>query len=189
MAYGVTLTKNDTRVPLLVKTRNGSGPQDFTGMTGKFFMLDSTDTTKTAESTTGVTLQPTFTFTANATTDRLLATEHSVSNGDEIILSTTTTLPGGLASATRYYAVNVLPGSFQLSDAPNGAPINITSTGSGTHSAYIVGSIQYAWQAGDVDTEGEYRAWLVVMSGGSRSTYPVGDGIAVSVVSRRFGNR
>jgi len=73
------------------------------------------------------------TFTATAATEVCAATSHGLTNGDVVILTTSGTLPAGLAVATKYYIVNKNTNDFQLSNIPNGDPIDITDTGTGTH--------------------------------------------------------
>lgn len=74
------------------------------------------------------------TFTANAGTDIITATAHGLSAGHLLILTSTTTLPGGLSPFTIYYVINTTTNTFQLSATPGGSIIDITDAGSGTHS-------------------------------------------------------
>ena len=97
---------------------------------------------------------PTFTFTADAATDLLTqappegkvfdkpAEEDGVKPvplhlGDGVELSTTGTLPTGLAAATRYYAMPESATGFKLAttlaNARAGTAIDITGAGSGEH--------------------------------------------------------
>lgn len=77
------------------------------------------------------------TFTA-ATTDLCTATAHGFQTGDRVRLTTTTTLPAGLAAATTYYVIYVSANTFKLaaSDAlaTAGTAVDVTDTGTGTHS-------------------------------------------------------
>lgn len=76
----------------------------------------------------------TATFTA-ATTDIITATAHGLKNGDKVVLTTSGTLPAGLALATVYFVVQKDTNTFKLSltSGVEGAPVDITDTGSGTH--------------------------------------------------------
>lgn len=74
----------------------------------------------------------TATFTA-ATTDVITSAAHGLKNGDMIVLTTTDTLPAGLAINTVYFVIDKTTNTFKLSLTANGAPINITDTGTGTH--------------------------------------------------------
>lgn len=98
-------------------------------------------TTTTAQATTN-TLGQSDTFTADDTTD--ICTYTSVVNipsniltGTRVRLTTTTTLPGGLATATDYYVIRLSDTTFKLAtsyaNAIAGTAINITTTGTGTH--------------------------------------------------------
>lgn len=74
----------------------------------------------------------------NPATDTLTLTAHSYVTGDGPIQGTTTgTLPGGMELATDYWAIRVDANSIRLAarflDAMNGVPIDITDTGTGTH--------------------------------------------------------
>lgn len=82
-------------------------------------------------------------FTA-ATTDICTSTAHGLKNGDMMVLSTTDTLPAGLAINTVYWVIEASTNTFKLSASPvphyttydtqPPAPaVNITDTGTGTH--------------------------------------------------------
>jgi len=82
------------------------------------------------------------TFSADDTTD--ICTYTSTTNvpsnilvGTRVRLTTTTTLPAGLALATDYYVIRLSDTTFKLAtsyaNAVAGTAINITSTGTGTH--------------------------------------------------------
>lgn len=105
------------------------------------FYRVTTVTTTTAQATTN-TLGQSDTFTADAGTD--LCTWTSTANipsnvltGTRVRLTTTTTLPGGLATATDYYIIRMSDTTFELAtsyaNAVAGTKINITDAGTGTH--------------------------------------------------------
>lgn len=105
------------------------------------FYRVTTVTTTTAQATTN-TLGQSDTFTADASTD--LCTWSSTANipsniltGTRVRLTTTTTLPGGLATATDYYIIKMSDTTFELAtsyaNAVAGTQINITDAGTGTH--------------------------------------------------------
>lgn len=105
-----------------------------------FYRVTSVTTT-TAQATTN-TLGQTDTFTADAGTD--ICTWSSAVNipsniltGTRVRLTTTTTLPAGLATATDYYVIRVSDTTFKLAtsyaNAVAGTAINITDAGTGTH--------------------------------------------------------
>jgi hypothetical protein len=77
------------------------------------------------------------TFTA-ATTDICTKTAHGFQTGDRVRVSSTTTLPAGLAANTTYYVIRLTADTFKLAssdaNATAGTAVDITDTGSGTHS-------------------------------------------------------
>lgn len=98
-------------------------------------------TTITAEATTN-TLGRSATFTADAGTDLMTYTSttnlpSNILTGTRVRLTTTTTLPAPLATATDYYVIRMSDGTFELAtsyaNAIAGTQIDITNTGTGTH--------------------------------------------------------
>lgn len=75
-------------------------------------------------------------FTADTGNDTLTSNSHGLSDGDSVFVDSTGTLPGGLSANTVYYVINSTLNTFQLSTSSGGSAVDITSTGSGTHSAY-----------------------------------------------------
>ncbi len=77
-------------------------------------------------------------FTAVAATDLCTATGHGLLTGDQVVCTTTTTLPAGLATGTYYYVIKVSDNTFKLAsslaNANAGTAVDITDTGTGTHS-------------------------------------------------------
>lgn len=105
------------------------------------FYRVTTVTTTTAQATTN-TLGQSDTFTADDTTDICTWTStanipSNVLTGTRVRLTTTTTLPAGLALATDYYVIRVSDTTFKLAtsyaNAVAGTAINITDAGTGTH--------------------------------------------------------
>jgi len=105
------------------------------------FYYVSSVTTITAQATTN-TLGFGDTFTADDTTDIITWTSvvnrpSNILTGTRVQLTTTTTLPAGLALATNYYVIKVTDSTCKLAtsyaNAKAGTAINITSTGTGTH--------------------------------------------------------
>lgn len=103
-----------------------------------------TSVTTTSAQSTSNTLGQSDTFTADAGTDvcTFTSTANIPSNlitGTRMQLTTTTTLPGGLATATDYYFIKVSDSTFKLAtsyaNAIAGTQIDITSAGTGTHTA------------------------------------------------------
>lgn len=69
-----------------------------------------------------------------ATTDIFNATSHGLLNNDVIFFSTSGTLPAGITANTPYYVRDVTGNTFKVSLTLGGAAVDVTSTGSGTHS-------------------------------------------------------
>jgi len=101
-----------------------------------------TAVTTTTEQATTNTLAQTDTFTAVAGTDVCTWTTRTsnpsnVLTGTRVRLTTTTTLPAGLATATDYYVIVVDENTFKLAttyaNAVAGTQIDITDAGTGTH--------------------------------------------------------
>jgi len=76
------------------------------------------------------------TFTA-ATTDVCTATAHGLLTGDQVQVASATTLPAGLSAATYYYVIKLTADTFKLAsslaNAVAGTAVDITDTGTGTH--------------------------------------------------------
>jgi len=85
---------------------------------------------------------PQATFTA-ATTDIITSAAHGLQNGDLLQFTTTTTLPAGLALATNYYVRDVTTDTFKVSATPGGTAVDITDTGTGTHTYHLMGRVIY----------------------------------------------
>lgn len=105
-----------------------------------FYRLTSVTTT-TAQATTN-TLGQSDTFTADAGSDLCTWTSSvnipsNLLTGTRVRLTTTTTLPGGLATATDYYFIKMSDTTFELAttyaNAIAGTQIDISSAGTGTH--------------------------------------------------------
>lgn len=78
------------------------------------------------------------TFTA-AVTNIITSNAHGLSNEDCIRFTTTTTLPAGLSLATNYYVRDVTTNTFKVSATLGGAEVDITDTGTGTHTYVLQG--------------------------------------------------
>jgi hypothetical protein len=170
------------RLTPLRRTLFQSGEEvDLGSKTVKVLGEEDGGTSWITEGTTGVTAEPTATVTADASTDVLAATDHGYQNGTCLKFTTTGTLPGGLATSTRYYVRDRTQHTFKVSATRGGAPIDLTSAGSGTHSAAPVGQVAYAFQTADVDTAGTFWLWFKVFSGSVYDTFPV-DGRKLKVL-------
>lgn len=159
--------------PFFAVLVTGDGtPVDLSSSTCTFSMKDVAGTTKV--SAASCTVHPTQTWTADTTNNRIVAAGNKVKDGDQVILSNSGgALPTPFAAATNYWVINSNSANFQLAATPSGAPVVLTGAGTGTQSFYIVGSVQYAWAALDVDTAGTYGGRVVETVGGGTRSYPV----------------
>ena len=171
-----TITVGDTLLPLNAVLKDGNGdPYNLASYTVKFLMEQEDGTAELAETATGVTAHPTQNFTVDTTLDTLKTVGHGVQEGDQLILTTAGTLPTGLAASTRYFTRDVTPNDFKVAASPDGEKIDITAAGSGTHSFYVVGSVQMDFAAANVDTAGLYRGWFTLTSGTETLSIPEGN--------------
>lgn len=92
----------------------------------------------------------------DATTNEItLSSTALFPTGTPVQITSTTTVPGGLVASTTYYAINVSGTKIKLAtsaaNATAGTAIDITSTGSGTHSitlVYVVSDNDEVWLDG-----------------------------------------
>lgn len=75
------------------------------------------------------------TFTA-ATTDIITSTAHGLVNGDIIKVISGTTLPAGLSTTIVYYVISSATNTFSVALTNGGSAVDITDTGTGTHTWY-----------------------------------------------------
>lgn len=76
----------------------------------------------------------TVAYTAiNITNETITYAVGGYRNGDYVTFTTTGADIGGLTAGNSYYVVGVASGTFQLSNTLGGAPINLTSQGTGDH--------------------------------------------------------
>lgn len=96
-----------------------------------------TTTTNTTSQATTNTLAAFSTFTADAGTDICTHSNINLMPYTRVQVSTTTTLPTGLAAATDYYVIKVSDTTCKFATSYGNAvadiPIDITSAGTGTH--------------------------------------------------------
>lgn len=75
-----------------------------------------------------------LTSISNASPAVFTLNAHGLSNGDAIVLSTSGSLPTGLAVGTVYYVINAATNTFNVATSAGGSAVNTSSAGSGTHS-------------------------------------------------------
>ena len=69
----------------------------------------------------------------STTAETFTIPDHALVNGDAVRVTSSTTIPAGLVSGRIYYIVERTAGTFKLSLTVGGSAVNITSTGTGTH--------------------------------------------------------
>lgn len=79
------------------------------------------------------------TCTVVAATDIITSASHGLRDGDIVQFTTTTTLPAGLSLLTNYYVKVIDANTFYVSSSLNGSTVDITDTGTGTHSFNLKG--------------------------------------------------
>lgn len=91
---------------------------------------------------------PGGTFTVDPATDIFTKAAHNLLVNDTVQVTTTGTLPGGMALLTTYY-VKTVPNShtFTLSATLGGTTLDITSAGSGTHTMGVIAGTKYFIQS------------------------------------------
>jgi aldehyde:ferredoxin oxidoreductase len=175
------LTVGNTRKPIGRVLMEGENPVDFSGKTAKFELWNEAGTAVVEPTSDNVTTHPTFNFTIDVGQKWIYAIAHPAKEADQVVLSTSGAMGSGVTVATRYFVVNKTPNTFQLSKTPGGDFIELQSQGTGTHSAYVVGSVQYDFQAADVADPGTFSAWFSVLESGETSHFPPND-IGIEVI-------
>ena len=100
------------------------------------------------------------TFTG-AVTDIITSAAHGLADDDTVRLTTTNALPAGLSITTTYHVIESAINTFQLSATSGGTKINITDTGTGTHTWH-----QYSLgKASGYSTSARYKTMAFPLSG------------------------
>jgi len=116
------------------------------------------------------------TFTVTAATNVVADTSHGLVDGNTVVVNSGTTLPAGLSANTVYYVKRIDANSFYLcSNSGLTNIVDITDTGTGTHSWYAVTQVSIALEDTTATTGGqsytpmEHRARVVASSGAGDS--------------------
>jgi len=130
-AQGILLTNYDAGEAnnIILTDDTGALRQAPTSISVKLDGLVSGDRAFMARSAYG-------TFTVVAATDLFTSTNHTILIGTEITFTSTGTLPAGLTAGTTYYVVEtgLTADDFKISATQGGAVLDVTGTGTGTHS-------------------------------------------------------
>jgi len=77
--------------------------------------------------------------TADASTEKLALTAHGMANGTRVrFITTASDLPSGLSIDTDYYVISTATNDFKVSTESGGSAVNITDTGTGTHTVQMM---------------------------------------------------
>lgn len=163
------VTLGDTRTPIKAKLQQGERAVDTNGLTLTFRMIDSEGAVVTNNSI-NTSQASAVTFTVSSST--IVRTDHGLEVNDEVVMTTTGTLPTGLATSATYFVVSATQHAFTVSTEKGGTAVTITGSGTGTHSYRAIGHVQYDFQAADVDTAGVFLAWFVVTASGETDHFP-----------------
>lgn len=138
---------------------DGVGPFDLTTVTPKITIKKADGTVVVSAATTGLTAHPTQSFTLDSTNNWITCNNHGFKVGDVWVPSTSGSLSGtGLTAATRYKIVEVDVDWFRVAVRSGGMYVTIAGAGTGTHSGYVVGSLQYLPQS--TYEVGQYEGWI-----------------------------
>ena len=93
------------------------------------------------------------TFTVNAGTDLVTSAEHNYQDLDPIVWATDGTLPAPVTAGTILFVRDATTDTYKVSLSPNGAALDLTTAGSGTHisrlkDGTIEGVIVEVWETG-----------------------------------------
>lgn len=112
------------------------------------------------------------TFTA-AVDDIITSSNHGLIDDDTVRLTTTNALPAGLSVTTTYHVISATTDTFELSASQGGAKIDITGSGTGTHTfnRYSIGKASgysvaakyktMAFDVSDIDSKGQIDLMIV----------------------------
>lgn len=89
----------------------------------------------------------TFTTTFSTSTTAINSTAHGFTNGDRVMLLSSSALPTGLSAAVVYYVVSAATDSFSVSLTSGGSAVAFSSNGSGTHTAREVAQVTLVEEA------------------------------------------
>jgi hypothetical protein len=166
----------DTLLPLnrIIRLGPNRDPVDLSTFGAVKFEIEyDSGTSLLAATATGVTIHPTQTFTLDSTNNWVYGAAHGYNVGDVFVPATTGSLSGtGLTVATRYKIVSRDIDWFKVSLTSGGNPITIAGAGTGTHTGYVVGSVQYDFSVTAAGTVGNFRGWFTGVTSTEIATFP-----------------
>ena len=78
-------------------------------------------------------------FTAGTNNEIALTAAHGLANGDRVRVASATTLPVPLEVGVDYFIVSLVGDTCKLAFSAGGTEVDITTTGTGTHTCYMAG--------------------------------------------------
>ena len=119
------------------------------------------------------------TFTSgdvNTGTDTITITDHGFENDDILQFESTGTLPAPLAALTPYYVVGKTANTFQVSLTLGGGAIDLTTGGTGTHTARNYSEVAYSISGSPVTPDDSTIVTLdgVIYAGTINANFPTG---------------
>lgn len=162
-----------------------NGTDNFIRLTSGLIEMpfDESDTTIQMEEGNNIIFRipKTGAWTVDAGTETISATGHGLANGDRVAFYSDNALPAGVVANQEYFVINAAADTFQVSETHNGATLDFTDTGTGTHTftdgiAWCGGNmLTYTGVSGDDLTGarvqvGEYESGLAI----TQSFDPVG---------------
>lgn len=180
MSADLVIKRNDLLPVLVMVCRDSVGPVDLAGATAVFRMVNVLNGSVKVDEDATVISDPTF--TVNATTNLLNSTGHGLNNADDVTLKSSGSLPTGLSAQQKYYVINATANTLQLSEMPGGSAVDITDTGSGTHTL-LTGKVTYEWAADDTDTPGTFFGEIQTVVNLKPLTYPNHRNLLIEVTS------
>jgi hypothetical protein len=173
--YKITIDDSSSIEPMNAIVYRQGGPLNWASYTAKVVVEKEDGTIELAETATGVSAHPTQVFSLDSTNNWIYCPAHGYEVGDVWVPATSGSLTStGLTAAVRYKIVEKDVDWFRVSLRSQGQAVTITGAGTGTHTGYVVGSVQFAPAAANLDTAGLYRVWFVAVSGSDRFHYPIG---------------
>jgi hypothetical protein len=106
-------------------------------------------------------------FTNVAATDVITSAAHGRQDGDKVHVASSGTLPAPLSAGTTYFVRDATTNTFKLALSSGGSAIDLTDTGSGTHTWYKNTPATVTVRFGQLDTasltEGDYEGELTMV--------------------------
>jgi hypothetical protein len=174
--YFCNMNVNGTTV---MKTSVGdtSGDTDDIITVAKKFTVQDTATVRLNDDALAV---ASSSFTVNTGNDRLLVVGHPYLNGDIVVLTTRDTLPAGLDADMPYAVINRNANNFRLSTSVGGSQIDITDSGTNTHTVTEVNGFTVSTGTNKVNITGHPYKDDDVINLMTSGTLPAGLGSGTS---------